>query len=45
MSLYAQLNAIRNEKAEKRRAQQTRRRAVWYHSASGVLAFSLRITN
>ena len=28
VSLYAQLNAIRNEKAEKRRAQQTRRRAV-----------------
>jgi len=28
VSLFAQLNAIRNEKAEKRRAQQTRRRAV-----------------
>ena len=28
VSLYAQLNAIRNEKADRRRAQQTRRRAV-----------------
>ena len=28
VSLYAQLNAIRNEKAEKRRAQQSRRRVV-----------------
>ena len=28
VSLYAQLNAIRNEKAEKRRTQQSRRRVV-----------------